>query len=196
MSGVLWGLLSALVVVFLLVCTVLATPVKLAFAVTVSPQWRLKIVARLFGGLTPAIAIHDSARQQQRRKARRAKKKKATRSRRMLGRFPRVVAAMPADGSCRAVAERFGVAPSSVVKWTQRFRETGSVAPGKRGGHRKCALEAHYTFIVERVSEAEHLTSRSLRDELAMRGVIVSHDTVWRFLRGHGLTFKKKPVRK
>lgn len=108
----------------------------------------------------------------------------------------RVVAAMLSDGSCRAVAERFGVAPSSVVKWTQRFRVTGSVAPGKRGGHRRCTLEAHYTFIVERVSEAEHLTSRSLRDELAARGVIVSHDTVWRFLRGHGLTFKKKPVRK
>lgn len=37
----------------------------------------------------------------------------------------RVVMAMIVDGNCRAVANRFGVAPSSVVKWTKRFRETG-----------------------------------------------------------------------
>ena len=107
----------------------------------------------------------------------------------------RVVGAMLAGDSCRVVAERFGVAPSSAVKWTQRFRATGSVAPGKRGGHRKRTLEAHHAFIAERVGEAEHLTLRGLRDELAARGVVVSHDTVWRFLRGHGLTFNKKPVR-
>ncbi|MBB4571822.1 putative transposase, partial [Rhizobium leucaenae] len=30
-----------------------------------------------------------------------------------------------------------------------------------------------------------------LKDELAARGVIVSHDAVWRFLRREGLRFKK-----
>ena len=90
----------------------------------------------------------------------------------------RVVAAMREGGSCRAVAERFDVAPSSVVKWTQRFQTTGSIAPGKRGGHKKHVLEAHQDFIFKRAHEAEHLTSRSLRDELAGNGVIVSHDTV------------------
>jgi len=38
--------------------------------------------------------------------------------------------------TCRAVASRFGVAISSVVKWSQRYRATGSVVPGKMGGHR------------------------------------------------------------
>ena len=49
----------------------------------------------------------------------------------------RVVAAVEAGESCRSVAARFGVAVSSVVKWSQRYRATGSVAPGKMGGHRK-----------------------------------------------------------
>ncbi|MEO1680957.1 MAG: helix-turn-helix domain-containing protein, partial [Pseudomonadota bacterium] len=38
----------------------------------------------------------------------------------------RVVAAMRSGESCRSVAARFGVAPSSVVKWTDRARRTGS----------------------------------------------------------------------
>jgi transposase len=36
--------------------------------------------------------------------------------------------------SYRSVAARFGVAVSSVVKWSQRFRAAGSVAPGKMKG--------------------------------------------------------------
>ena len=52
-----------------------------------------------------------------------------------------------------AVAARFGVAVSSVVKWSQRHRMTGSVAPGKMGGHRKPILEPHREFILERIGQ-------------------------------------------
>ena len=45
----------------------------------------------------------------------------------------RAVAAVAKGESCRSVALRFGVAVSSVVKWSQRYRATGSVAPGKMG---------------------------------------------------------------
>ena len=61
----------------------------------------------------------------------------------------RVIAALDAGESCRAVAARFDVAPSSVVKWSQRFRRTGSVVPGKMGGHRKAVLEPHLAFIMQ-----------------------------------------------
>ena len=40
----------------------------------------------------------------------------------------RVVAAVLAGETCRSVAKRFGVAASSVVKWSQRHRATGSGA--------------------------------------------------------------------
>src|SRR6516164_139716 len=106
----------------------------------------------------------------------------------------RVVAAA-AEESCRSVAQRFGVAVSSVVKWTQRHRATGSVAPGKMGGHRKRVLEPHRDFIVERIAQTPHLTLHGLKDELAARGVNVSHNAVWLFLRREGLSFKKNVVR-
>ena len=46
----------------------------------------------------------------------------------------RAVAALIAGDTARVVAARFGVAVSSVIKWHQRYRETGSVAPAKIGG--------------------------------------------------------------
>lgn len=39
--------------------------------------------------------------------------------------------AIEAGESCRSVATRFGIAMSSAVKWAQRYRSSGSVAPGK-----------------------------------------------------------------
>lgn len=106
----------------------------------------------------------------------------------------RVIAAVMDGESCRAVASQFGVAVSSVVKWSQRYRATGSVAPGKMGGHRKRVLEPHRAFIMDRIRRTPHLTLHGLKDELAARGVRVSHNAVWLFLRREGLRFKKNTV--
>ena len=106
----------------------------------------------------------------------------------------RVVTAAASGESCRLVARRFGVAVSSVVKWSQRHRATGSVAPGKMGGHRKRVLAPYRSFIVARIAQTPHLTLHGLKDELAARGVKVSHNAVWLFLRREGLTFKKNSL--
>lgn len=107
----------------------------------------------------------------------------------------RVVSAFLSGESSRSVAARFGVAVSSVVKWSQRYRETGSVAPGKMGGHRKSVLEPHRAFILKRIQQTSHLTLHGLKDELVARRVKVSHNAVWSFLRREGLSFKKNSIR-
>lgn len=107
----------------------------------------------------------------------------------------RVVGAVLSGETSRSVASRFGVAVSSVVKWSQRHRATGSVAPAKMGGHRRRILEPHRAFIVERIVQNPQLTLHGLKAELAARGVIVSHNAVWEFLRREGLRFKKNDVR-
>jgi len=70
-------------------------------------------------------------------------------------------------------------------------RATGSVAPGELGARRKRILEPHRAFIAERLQETPHLTLHGLKEELASRGVQVSHNAVWVFLRREGLRFKK-----
>jgi putative transposase len=66
--------------------------------------------------------------------------------------------------------------------------------PGKMGGHRKRVLEPHRAFIVERINQVSHLTLHGLKAELASRGVMVSHNTIWEFLRREGLRFKKNTI--
>ena len=104
----------------------------------------------------------------------------------------RVVAAMQSGASCRSVAARFGVAPSSVVKWTQRAAQTGSVSPAQMGGYRRPVLEPHRAWLLDQVQACPHITLAILQEMLAQRGIVVSHDTVWRFLRGCGFSFKKR----
>lgn len=107
----------------------------------------------------------------------------------------RVVSAVEAGESCRSVAKRFEVAVSSVVKWSQRYRATGSVAPRKVGGHRHRILEPYRVLIEELIEQTPHLTLHRLKDILAARGVRVSHNAIWQFLRREGLSFKKNAVR-
>lgn len=107
----------------------------------------------------------------------------------------RVVMAVVGGASCRSAATRFGVAVSSVVKWSQRYRSNGSVAPAKMGGHRKLILEPHRAFILERLHQTPHLSLHGLKGELASKGVKVSHDTIWKYLRREGLRFKKNTFR-
>lgn len=104
----------------------------------------------------------------------------------------RVVSAVIEEGMTRpAAAARFGVAPSSAIKWVQRVRETGSVAPGQMGGHRVGILSgANRDWLLERA--ATDFTLRGLVAELAERGVQVDYVQVWRFVHAEGLSFKKK----
>ena len=49
----------------------------------------------------------------------------------------RVVAAVEQGGlSRRKAATQFAVGISTVINWDRRFRETGTILPGKMGGHK------------------------------------------------------------
>lgn len=106
----------------------------------------------------------------------------------------RALVAVLSGESRRSVARRFGVSAASVVRWLQRHHATGSIAPLPKG-KRKSALEAHRDFLLDRIRHTPHLTLHGLKDELAARGLIVSHNAVWLFMRREGLSFKKNAVR-
>src|SRR3546814_570561 len=107
----------------------------------------------------------------------------------------RVVARRRAGESIRAVACVFEIAPSTVSKWTQRLRETGSVRPAKFGGYRPRLLEPYGETVHALVAERPHRSVKELQGELAARGVKVSQATVRTFLHAEGLSFKKNRLR-
>jgi transposase len=108
----------------------------------------------------------------------------------------RVVAAVVAGQPCRAVAKTFGVSVASAVKWSQRFRATGSAAAKPMGGRRPYALAGEREWVLRRLAEVPDITLRALAAELAGRGRKVSSYAVWHFLKAEGLTFKKNSARK
>lgn len=107
----------------------------------------------------------------------------------------RVLAAVTNGAPCRSVAETFGISPASVVKWSQRFRASGSAAAKPMGGKRPFALADERTWLLARVAAKPDITLRALVAELAERGVKVSLYATWHFLEKEGITFKKKPAR-
>jgi transposase len=107
----------------------------------------------------------------------------------------RVVAAVAAGESCRKVAATFRVSVASVVKWSQRFRATGSAAARPMGGQRPYALAGERDWLLSRLAEKPDVTLRALLAELAERGIVVSYYAVWNFFEHEGVSFKKKPVR-
>jgi transposase len=107
----------------------------------------------------------------------------------------RVVSAVAAGESCRNVAATFKVSVASVVKWSQRFRATGSAAARPMGGNRPYALRGERDWLLGRLAEKPDLTLRALVAELAERGVKVSYYAVWHLFEHEGISFKKKPAR-
>ena len=107
----------------------------------------------------------------------------------------RVVAAVAAGESCRRVAGTFRVSVASVVKWSQRFRATGSAAARKVGGRRPYALSGERDWLLTRLYKQPDITLRALAAELAERGIKVSYYAVWHFFEHEGISFKKKPAR-
>lgn len=108
----------------------------------------------------------------------------------------RVLAAVRSGQSRRQVAATFGLEPSTVVKWWQRYRTTGEVAARPRGGSKVRALvQEERDWVLERVAAEPHVATRALAAELAERGREVSHVTVWNLLRRTRLTHKKNGAR-
>lgn len=109
----------------------------------------------------------------------------------------RVTAQVAGGMSCHEAAELNNLVPSTVVKWMQRLRESGSAAAKPMGGKRPYLLEEHRAWLLARIREKPDLTLHALLAELAdERAVIVSCDTLWRFLKRAGVSFKKNTARK
>ena len=103
----------------------------------------------------------------------------------------RVIGAIQSGLSCHQAAARFRVSVSSAVKWAQRFRATGSAAPGQIGGYRPKGIRGeHRDWLLERC-RARDFTLRGLIVELAERGLKVGYRSVWTFVHAEGLSYKK-----
>ena len=106
----------------------------------------------------------------------------------------RVVLAVEQDGlSRREAARRYRVNASTAVKWLQRYHRTGRCELQPVGGDRRSQLPAHRDWILALVEAEPDLTLRALGERLEVaHGVRADAGMLSRFLRRHGISFKKK----
>ena len=107
----------------------------------------------------------------------------------------RVVGSVASGRTCRATAALFGISVASVVKWSQRWRASGSTAAKPMGGGGRCVSQRERAWLLARIAEKPDLTLRALMAELAERGTPASYGAVWRFFKHAGITFKKNRIR-
>ncbi len=105
----------------------------------------------------------------------------------------RLLAAIDEGLSCRAAAARFGVAPSTAIRWQARRRETGTFAFKPQGGDiRSRQVEERAAEILAIWEARKDISLEELRVALAEAGLIVSVAGLHRFFVRRGLTRKKR----
>lgn len=109
----------------------------------------------------------------------------------------RLIAAVGGGMTCRAAADRFGVAPSTAVKWVRRWRDTGTSAPRPQGGDtRSDRVETHAAEILGLVARKPDMTLVEIAEHLERgHGERFAPSTIWRCLDRHAQTFKKNSAR-
>jgi transposase len=106
----------------------------------------------------------------------------------------RVIEDVETGASRRAAADHYGISPSVVIIWTQRWETTGSVAPKPSGGSTS-RLERHAKFLLGLIAEKPDLTLDEIVAAMRKRRIAGSRSAVWRFFARRNISFKKNSVR-
>lgn len=105
----------------------------------------------------------------------------------------RLLAAIDDGLSCRAAAARFGVAPSTAIRWQARRRDTGTFAAKPQGGDvRSRRIEERAADILAIWEARKDISLEELRLALADAGLVVSVAGLHRFFVRRGMTRKKR----
>lgn len=105
----------------------------------------------------------------------------------------RLLAAIDGGLSCRAAAARFGVAPSTAIRWHAQRRETGNVAAKPQGGYmRSRRVEERAADILALWDARKDISLEELRRALAKKGLAVYVAGLHRFFARRGMMRKKR----
>ncbi len=109
----------------------------------------------------------------------------------------RLVSAVADGMTRRSAAKRFGVAPSTAIKWVERWERTGDVRPHAQGGDRRShRLQAHAEEILGLIEARRDITLAEIAEHLEREhGLKVALSSIWRLLDRRGMSFKKNRAR-
>jgi transposase len=108
----------------------------------------------------------------------------------------RAVALVEEGESRREAARVLNLAPSTAVRWLDRWTATGSIEAKPGTGHSRSPLKAYEEWLLDLVANERDLTLEEIRDRLRREKKIeVAVSSVWRFYDRNDITIKKSPAR-
>lgn len=108
----------------------------------------------------------------------------------------RVIKAVEGGLSRREAARKLDVGAATAIRWAQRWKTTGSVAPVVRRPSRS-PLEAHAPFLLDLIDQQPDMTLAEIKAALlASLGVTAAVSAIHRFFARRQITFKKNAVRR
>ena len=109
----------------------------------------------------------------------------------------RVIAAVQSGILRRAAAERYAIGEATAIRWVRELIRSGATTAKLKGGVRRSHRIDAYGAIIHAAIDAQVDISLVELAELLERdhGLCVAPSTVWRFLKRHSITVKKKRAR-
>ncbi len=108
----------------------------------------------------------------------------------------RLLAAIDSGMSRRAAAGRFGVAPSTAIRWQSQRMVTDNFVPKPQGGDmRSRRIEERREEVLALWEADRDITLDELRVALAGIGLSVANSTLHRFFARYAITRKKRMAR-
>ena len=108
----------------------------------------------------------------------------------------RVVGFVDTGEAAREAARIYDIAPSTAIRWVQRWQTTGSVAAKPGTGHTRSPLAEHRQWLLDLIAGEPDLILDEVRDRLVeTHGLQSSLSAICRFYRRHAITFKKNAAR-
>ena len=109
----------------------------------------------------------------------------------------RAVTLVEEGGSRREAAAVLGLAPSTAVRWLDRWASTGSIEAKPGTGPSRSPLKAHEDWLLALVANEPDLTLEEIRARLKREKKLeVATSSIWRFYDRNAITFKKSPARR
>jgi transposase len=106
----------------------------------------------------------------------------------------RVIQAVKAGHSRRAVVQMFRVGERTVRRYLSLWEKTGSVvSQAKFGRHKKHVLAEHACKVQSLLANRSDMTLEEMRAALEAEGVEVGISSIDRYLKASGLRYKKNP---
>jgi transposase len=109
----------------------------------------------------------------------------------------RAVAIVEAGESAREAARILNIGVSTAIRWSDRWRKTGSVDAKPGTGHSRSPLEQHKQWLLDLIAAEPDLTLEEIRARLrSQKKQKAGIGSIWRFFDRHDITFKKNTARR